>query len=281
MEVSRPFGTWLTARHRVGISGERPGVGGSTFSVTLAVLLAAEGRRVGLLGTDTRPPIVPNMLGASRPDAPVAPVERYGVRVASLAWLRTEEERFERRPPDAGRLAGRAFRLDWGGLDLLLVDLPPEPDEAAALGAAFQLESVALVATPRGALEGATRAAIQRLRRRDARVLGVIENMTYYCCPSCGREEQADGAGAAKQAAESAGVPWLGATPISIGLRDAMADGRPGPASDWTAADAAAFGAVAQKFMKRVSERGDSIAGPETHDAAPSCCSEGLRKDRR
>lgn len=261
---------------RIGIAGEGPGAGASTLSVTLGALLAAGGRRVALLGTDACSPIVPNMLGAERPDPP-APVERFGVRVASLAWLRTDDERFQRRPPDAGRLAGRALRLDWGAPDILLLDLPPDLGDAAAVFAAFRLDGLALVATPRGALEGDTEAALRRL---GGRVLGVIENKTYYCCPSCGREEQVDGAGAVRRIAEQAGAPWLGAAPISIGLRDAMADGRPGPASDWTDSDAAAFAAIAENFMNRVSERGISIAGPEARDAAPSP-REGLGKDRR
>jgi ATP-binding protein involved in chromosome partitioning len=239
----------------VGIVGERPGAGGSTMGVNIAAGLAAEGLRVGLAGTDARSPLLPMMLGAEQPDpqaGALRPAERFGVRVACLAWLLTGEERMRRRPPTAAELALRfTARMDWGRLNILLVDLALD-DDAEGLAGFFDLDGMVLVATPRGATEGATEAAVAALRELGRPILGVIENMSYYHCSQCGREEDAEASGAVESVTARLGAHSLGAAPISIGLRDAMAAGRPGMGSDWDPSDAEAFRRVTLNIWKRV-----------------------------
>jgi ATP-binding protein involved in chromosome partitioning len=100
-------------------------------------------------------------------------------------------------------------------------------------------------------VEGDTERPVAALRQLGRPVLGLIENMSYYHCSQCGREEQAEGSGAVRRVAESLGIGYLGATPISVALRDGMAEGRPGDACDWDASDAVAFQNVTANFRER------------------------------
>ncbi|HEY3412728.1 MAG TPA: P-loop NTPase [Armatimonadota bacterium] len=248
-----------TAPIAIGIAGGRPGAGRRTIAINLAAAVAATGRRVGLTGTDPRGPIIPEMLGAAEPrwrDGRLVPVERYGIQVTALAYLVSEEERSDGRRPSGADLADRfAHLVAWDNLDILFVELPSLKEAAALLIQRLELEGTVIVATPQGAQEGVTEAAVADFGQLGVPILGLIENLSYYQCRHCGQRNAAEASGAVPALARRLGVRYLGEVPISIALRDCTDENRPAVACVPKPPEAALFEHMAVTLLAALDER--------------------------
>ncbi|HEY8802105.1 MAG TPA: Mrp/NBP35 family ATP-binding protein [Candidatus Dormibacteraeota bacterium] len=237
---SNPIGGGLLpgVKNIVAIASGKGGVGKSTVSANLAVALAAEGARVGLLDADIYGASIPAVMGtAERPEVDtdtekLLPVRAHGVELISMAILTNSGgEAVVWRGPMVGKVVTQMLSdVAWGELDYLLIDLPPGTGDASlSLAQAVPLTGVAVVCTPqRMAVEIAVKAAAM-FRQLNVPVLGLIENMSYYECES-GRRHHPFSTGGAKTASAELGIPFLGALPLDDAIREGADAGKPAAA---------------------------------------------------
>ncbi|MBN1418012.1 MAG: P-loop NTPase [Planctomycetes bacterium] len=244
-------------RDVVAIAGGKGGIGRSTVAVNVASVLAAEGRRVGLLDADVADPAVSLLAGArARPalesSDSILPVEIHGIRTISMgALLDGESPVAWRESLAAGIVRQFLFQVRWGDLDLLLIDLPPGMGEAhLAVLRSVALRGAVIVTTPQIlAIEGMRR-TIAMLRRFGIAPIGVVENMSGYVCPSCGHREAIFASGGARRAAEEFGVPSIGEIPIDPAIRRLGDAGRPVPVAEPGSASSHAFRRIAEAITR-------------------------------
>jgi len=236
------------------IGSGKGGVGKSTVSSNLAVALARAGRRVGLLDADIYGPSQPRMMGVNkRPASPdgktIIPLENHGVTLMSLGFMLPEEKAVVWRGPMLmGALQQMLTQVEWGRLDVLLVDLPPGTgDVAMTLCQKSEVTGAIVVSTPQDVALLDARKALNMFEMLKTPVLGLVENMSSYCCPNCGHEAHIFGQGGVKAEAEKLGLPFLGELPISLETRVAGDAGTPIAAGEGPMADA--YAALAQRFI--------------------------------
>ncbi|NDR56583.1 Mrp/NBP35 family ATP-binding protein [Aliiruegeria sabulilitoris] len=233
------------------VGSGKGGVGKSTVSANLAVALARQGRRVGLLDADIYGPSQPRMMGASgRPASPdgktIVPLTAHGVTLMSMGSLLKESEAvIWRGPMLMGALQQMMGDVAWGELDVLIIDLPPGTgDVQLTLGQKYRTNGAIVVSTPQDVALLDARRAIDMFTKLKVPILGLIENMSTYICPSCGHEAHLFGHGGVAAEAQAMDVPFLGALPLELETRVAGDSGVPvalgeGPAADAYAALAA------------------------------------------
>ncbi|MBL3553989.1 Mrp/NBP35 family ATP-binding protein, partial [Rhodovulum sulfidophilum] len=216
------------------VASGKGGVGKSTVASNLAVALARQGRRVGLLDADIYGPSLPRMMGATRrPASPdgkiIEPVSVHGVAMMSIGLLLKEGEAVVWRGPMLmGALQQLLGQVNWGRLDVLVVDLPPGTgDIQLTLCQRTQLTGALVVSTPQDVALLDARKALDMFAKLQAPVLGLIENMSTYICPNCGHEAHIFGHGGVEAEARKLGVPFLGALPLALEVREAGDAGRP------------------------------------------------------
>jgi ATP-binding protein involved in chromosome partitioning len=209
----------------VAVSSTKGGVGKSTVAVNLACALAAQGLRVGLLDADIYGPSLPTMLGISgRPrveQTTVHPLEAHGLKVMSMGFFLDDTSPVIWRGPLVTGLL-RQFLKDvrWGELDLLLVDMPPGTGDAAlTLVQQVPLSGGVVVTTPQPVSVIDVERGIAMFQQVNTPVLGVIENMSGYVCPHCGRLDEVFGAGGATHLEQTFGIPILGRIPLEPAVR--------------------------------------------------------------
>ena len=218
----------------IAVGSGKGGVGKSTVSSNLAVALARQGRRVGLLDADIYGPSQPRMMGVSgRPASPdgktILPLHAHGVTVMSIGLMLKEDEAVVWRGPMLmGALQQLLGQVAWGELDVLIVDLPPGTgDVQLTLCQRTHLTGAIVVSTPQDVALLDARRAIDMFGKLKTPVLGLIENMSAYVCQNCGHEEHLFGHGGVRAEAERLGVPFLGEIPLSIDVRLGGDAGRP------------------------------------------------------
>lgn len=238
---------------RIGIAGGRPGAGRRTVGINLAASLAAMGHRVGLADTERHGFTVPEPPESAGPywqDGRLIPGDRFGVQVVSFSDLFQGDEYLESRWPPMADMAARFEALvAWDNVDLLFVELPSSGDDARLLLAQVPLDGVVLVATPKGASEGATETAVAFYTGIGARLVGIIENLSYYQCRQCGRRDAAEASGSVPALAQRLSIPYFGELPISIALRDCMDEKCPTAACTIGLPEAALFECVARNLL--------------------------------
>jgi ATP-binding protein involved in chromosome partitioning len=227
------------------VASGKGGVGKTTVSVNLAVALAQAGATVGLLDADITGPNVPLMLGATgqpqaSPANKILPLERYGVKVISIAFFVPEGQAIIWRGPLVGGAIQQFLRdVEWGDLDYLVVDLPPGTSDAQlTLAQAVPLSGALLVTTPQEVSLADVGKALAMFQRLNVPIIGLVENMTAFVCPHCGEATEIFGRGGGERFALQHRIEFLGGIPLDLSVRQggdvgvpAVAQREPGPAA--------------------------------------------------
>ncbi|KFI30272.1 MRP family ATP-binding protein [Haematobacter massiliensis] len=236
------------------IASGKGGVGKSTVSSNLAVALARQGRRVGLLDADIYGPSQPRMMGVNRrPASPdgqtIIPLTAHGVTIMSIGFMLKEDEAVVWRGPMLmGALQQMLGQVAWGALDVLIVDLPPGTgDVQLTLCQKANITGALVVSTPQDVALLDARKAIDMFRKLNTPVLGLIENMSSFFCPNCGHESHIFGHGGVRAEAERLALPFLGELPLSLDVRVAGDSGTPIAAGD--SPEAQAYAHLAERLV--------------------------------
>ncbi len=242
----------------IGIASGKGGVGKSTVASNLACALAQQGRRVGLLDADVYGPSQPRMLGVSgRPASPdgkiILPMRNHGVTMMSIGLMTNEDQAVVWRGPMLmGALQQMMNQVQWGALDILLVDLPPGTgDVQMTLSQKFQVDGVIIVSTPQDVALLDARKGIDMFNQLKVPILGMIENMSTHICSQCGHEEHMFGHGGVAAEAAKLDVPLLAEIPLDLQIRMAADGGAPIAVSQPDSPQAKAFQDVAAALVAK------------------------------
>jgi ATP-binding protein involved in chromosome partitioning len=248
----------------IAVASGKGGVGKSTTAVNLAVALAALGRRTGLLDADIYGPSMRRMLGIegqpqSSDGAKLDPMEKYGIKAMSMAFLVEEETPIVWRGPMVQSALEQMMRdVAWGPLDVMVVDMPPGTgDTQLTMAQRVPLAGAVIVSTPQDIALIDARKGLNMFRKVDVPVLGLIENMSYFCCPNCGHRSEIFGHGGAKREAERLEMDFLGEIPLDIAIRETSDSGRPIVAAEPEGPHAQAYLSIAARLWEKI-ERGSA-----------------------
>jgi ATP-binding protein involved in chromosome partitioning len=243
-------------RNIIAVGSGKGGVGKSTVAVNLALSFAAEGLRTGILDADLYGPSIPKLLGiegkpAVREDGIFSPHAAFGLKVISIGSMLTADQAVVWRGPMATSALRQLLReTDWGGLDVLVVDLPPGTgDIQISLVQQVELTGAVIVSTPQDLALIDAKKAIDMLRRTNVPLLGLIENMSYFLAPDTGARYDIFGHGGAASAAARLDLPFLGEIPLHMSIRETSDSGQPVVATAPDGPEAQAFRAVAAKIL--------------------------------
>ena len=238
----------------IAVASGKGGVGKSTVASNLAVALARQGRRVGLLDADIYGPSQPRMMGVSkRPASPdgkiIEPLHAHGVTMMSIGlMLKDDEAVIWRGPMIMGALQQLISQVAWGSLDILIVDLPPGTgDIQLTLCQRTHLTGAIVVSTPQDVALLDARKALDMFTKLKTPVLGLVENMSTYICPNCGHEAHIFGHGGVAAEARKLDLPFLGEIPLDLAIRVAGDEGTPIAATDGPIA--AAYATLAARLV--------------------------------
>lgn len=243
----------------IAVASGKGGVGKSTTAVNIAMGLAAGGRSVGLLDADIYGPSMPRMMGISgRPNSAdgktLDPMENYGVKVMSIGFMIDEETPMIWRGPMVQSALEQMMRdVNWGELDVLVVDMPPGTGDAQlTMAQRVPLTGAVIVSTPQDIALLDARKGLNMFRKVDVPVFGIVENMSYFLCPDNGKKYDIFGHGGAKREAERLGVDFLGEVPIEIDIREMSDKGTPITVAAPDSQSAVNYRAIADKVWSSI-----------------------------
>ncbi len=228
----------LPVKKIIAVASGKGGVGKSTVAANLAIALARGGNSVGLLDADIYGPSQPKMFGleGQKPEFSagnkIIPLHAHGIKMMSIGFMLQNEEPLIWRGPMVQSAIYQMLRdVEWAGegetLDILVVDMPPGTGDAQlTLAQKVPVSGAVIVSTPQDIALIDARKAVAMFRRVEVPVLGLIENMSYYTCPSCGHEDHIFGHGGARKEAENLGIPFLGEVPLNGEIRAASDAGK-------------------------------------------------------
>ncbi|MEH3110732.1 MAG: iron-sulfur cluster carrier protein ApbC [Agrobacterium cavarae] len=253
----------------IAVASGKGGVGKSTTAVNLALGLQALGLRVGVLDADIYGPSVPRLLGISgRPKQgegrTIMPMENYGLKVMSMGFLVDEEAAMIWRGPMVQSALMQMLReVVWGELDVLVLDMPPGTgDVQLTIAQQVPLAGAVIVSTPQDLALIDARKGITMFRKVEVPLLGVIENMSYFIAPDTGKRYDIFGHGGAQAEAERIGVPFLGAVPLTMSIRETSDAGTPIVVSEPDGPQAQSYREIAQKVWTEIG-RGTARTAPK------------------
>jgi ATP-binding protein involved in chromosome partitioning len=247
------------ARNVIAVGAGKGGVGKTTVSVNLALALAQAGSRVGILDGDIYGPNVPIMLGLQAQldsdGQKIRPAEKYGIQVVSIGFMTGEDAPIIWRGPMLHSAIRQFFHdVAWRDLDYLIIDMPPGTgDVALSLAQTVPVAGAIVVTTPQQVSLADSRRAIRMYEKLNIQTLGVVENLSYYECPSCHHESNIFGHGGGEQMAGQMGVPFLGRLPLYEPIRVGSDVGIPLVIAEPQSGAAVAFTRVAQQMAAQVS----------------------------
>ena len=243
----------------IAVASGKGGVGKSTTAVNLALALAAEGARVGILDADIYGPSQPTMLGVSgRPESQdgktMEPMMGHGVQVMSIGFLVDGDQAMIWRGPMATQALEQLLRqTNWQDLDYLIVDMPPGTgDIQLTLSQKVPVTGAVIVTTPQDIALLDAKKGVRMFEKVSVPILGVVENMAVYCCPNCGHTAHIFGADGGKKMAAEFGLNYLGALPLALSIREQTDAGRPTVVAEPDGEVAALYKAVARQVAVKV-----------------------------
>jgi ATP-binding protein involved in chromosome partitioning len=247
----------------IAVASGKGGVGKSTTAVNLALGLSALGLKVGVLDADIYGPSVPKLLAIRGKPQTVGgtrlrPMSGYGLSVMSIGFLIEEETPMIWRGPMVMSALTQMLReVEWGTLDVMVVDMPPGTGDAQlTMAQQVPLAGAVIVSTPQDLALIDARRGIAMFRRVNVPVLGIVENMSTFVCPHCGGRTDIFGHGGARHEAERLGVPFLGEVPLDLAIRETSDAGRPVVATDPDGPHAAIFRAIAARVRDQLGGSG-------------------------
>ncbi len=246
----------------VAVASGKGGVGKSTTAVNLALALAAEGARVGVLDADIYGPSIPMMMGITgKPESAdgktMEPMENYGVQVMSIGFLVAQDEAMIWRGPMATQALEQLLRqTNWQDLDYLIVDMPPGTgDIQLTLSQRVPMTGAVIVTTPQDIALLDAKKGIKMFQKVGVPILGIVENMAVHVCSQCGHVEHIFGADGGKAMAAEYGMDYLGALPLSMQIRVQADSGEPTVVSDPDGEVAAIYKAVARQVALSIAAK--------------------------
>jgi ATP-binding protein involved in chromosome partitioning len=253
-------GTVPGVRAIVAVASGKGGVGKSTVAANLALGLRANGLRVGVLDADIYGPSMPRMLGLSgqRPESPdgkiLTPLENFGLRCMSMGFLVPEDTAMIWRGPMVTSALQQMLRgVNWGELDIMVVDMPPGTGDAQlTMAQQVPLAGAVIVSTPQDIALLDARKGLNMFTKVDVPVLGIVENMSYFLCPHCGGRSEIFSHGGARQEAERLGTEFLGEVPLDIAIRETSDGGTPITIAEPDNPHALVFRRIATRIWEKV-----------------------------
>jgi ATP-binding protein involved in chromosome partitioning len=243
----------------IAVASGKGGVGKSTTAVNLALGLRDLGLKVGMLDADIYGPSLPKLLAIREKPQTIGgtrlkPIERYGLTVMSIGFLIDEETPMIWRGPMVMSAITQMLReVEWGTLDIMVVDMPPGTGDAQlTMAQQVPLKGAVIVSTPQDLALVDARRGVAMFKRVNVPVLGVVENMSYFLCPSCGTRSDIFGHGGARQEAERLGVPFLGEVPLHMTIREKSDLGLPVVATEPDGPHAQVYRAIASKVFEQI-----------------------------
>jgi ATP-binding protein involved in chromosome partitioning len=243
----------------VAVASGKGGVGKSTVAVNMAVSLARSGLKVGLLDADIYGPSLPRMVGLRRkPEVrgdKMIPLQAWGLACMSIGFLVEEETpMIWRGPMVMGALEQMMGQVEWGALDILVVDMPPGTGDAQlTMAQRVALTGAVIVSTPQDIALIDARRGVRMFEKTKVPVLGLVENMSFFCCPNCGHRSDIFGHGGARAEAARLGTEFLGEIPLLLDIREAADAGTPIAAQVPDGEAGKAYAALAERVWVKVS----------------------------
>jgi len=255
-------------RNIIAVASGKGGVGKSTTAANLALALAAEGARVGVLDADVYGPSQPIMLGLSgkppsRDGKTMEPLVNYGLQVNSIGFMVGADQAMIWRGPMATQALEQLLRLtQWSDLDYLVVDLPPGTgDIQLSLSQRVPLSGAVIVTTPQDIALADARKGVAMFEKVGVPILGLVENMAMHVCSNCGHVEHIFGADGGKRYAAEKGIDYLGALPLALSIREQADSGCPTVVAAPDSEEAAIYKAIARQVAVRIAGRARDFSG--------------------
>jgi ATP-binding protein involved in chromosome partitioning len=278
-------------RHIVAIGSGKGGVGKSTVSVNLALVLRQLGGRIGLVDADVLGPSIPGMLGiptgrrpAATPDGNAIPAERYGVKTISMGMFTDDDTPAVLRGPMVGKYL-RMFigGVQWGVLDYLILDLPPGTgDTQLTLAQSLTLSGAVIVTTPQDVSLKIARRGLRMFEKVHVPILGIVENMSTFTCPHCGQSTDIFRRGGGERMSRQLGVPFLGAIPLDADVVTGGDAGRPIVVDKPKSVAAQAYAAIAAALAAQLHAASATVLKSfawtwDSHEGEPSWLESAVR----
>jgi ATP-binding protein involved in chromosome partitioning len=260
--VQRGVQLMPNVKNIIAIASGKGGVGKSTTAANLALALAAEGAKVGVLDADIYGPSQPMMLGIdARPESDdgktMEPLENHGIQVMSIGFLVNQDEAMIWRGPMATQALEQLLRqTNWQDLDYLIVDMPPGTgDIQLTLSQRVPMTGAVIVTTPQDIALIDARKAVTMFEKVGVPILGVVENMAVHICSNCGHAEHIFGEGGGQRYAQEKGIDYLGALPLDIQIRLQADSGKPTVIADPDGGPATIYKAIARQMAIKIAAK--------------------------